>query len=64
MLIPYIDLMVSPRMPWRRHKRVHGNMTDIMAVIGLIQLERYEGLLNGRKEIIEMYDAAPHAADR
>ncbi len=32
------------------------NMTDIMASIGLIQLERYEGLLQRRKEIIEMYD--------
>ncbi|WHY86080.1 DegT/DnrJ/EryC1/StrS family aminotransferase [Neobacillus novalis] len=34
------------------------NMTDIMAGIGLIQLERYKGLLNRRKEIIEMYDRA------
>lgn len=32
------------------------NMTDIMAAIGLKQLERYNGLLNRRKEIIEMYD--------
>lgn len=32
------------------------NMTDIMASIGLIQLDRYEGLLDRRKEIIEMYD--------
>lgn len=32
------------------------NMTDIMASIGLIQLDRYEGLLHRRKEIIEMYD--------
>lgn len=32
------------------------NMTDIMASIGLIQLGRYEGLLQRRKEIIEMYD--------
>ncbi len=32
------------------------NMTDIMASIGLIQLERYEDLLNRRKEIISMYD--------
>lgn len=34
------------------------NMTDIMASIGLIQLDRYEGLLERRKEIIEMYDRA------
>lgn len=32
------------------------NMTDIMASIGLIQLDRYEGLLERRKEIIELYD--------
>jgi dTDP-4-amino-4,6-dideoxygalactose transaminase len=32
------------------------NMTDIMASIGLIQLNRYEGILKRRKEIIEMYD--------
>lgn len=34
------------------------NMTDIMASIGLIQLDRYKGLLQRRKEIIEMYDNA------
>lgn len=34
------------------------NMTDIMASIGLIQLDRYDGLLERRKEIIEMYDRA------
>lgn len=34
------------------------NMTDIMAGIGLKQLERYPGLLARRKEIIEKYDAA------
>ncbi|MCB7070228.1 DegT/DnrJ/EryC1/StrS aminotransferase family protein [Caldibacillus sp. 210928-DFI.2.22] len=34
------------------------NMTDIMASIGLIQLDRYEGLLERRREIIEMYDKA------
>lgn len=34
------------------------NMTDIMASIGIIQLDRYEGLLQRRKEIIEMYDCA------
>ncbi|OIJ11260.1 capsular biosynthesis protein [Anaerobacillus alkalilacustris] len=32
------------------------NMTDIMASIGLIQIDRYEGLLERRREIIEMYD--------
>ncbi|WML55190.1 DegT/DnrJ/EryC1/StrS family aminotransferase [Neobacillus sp. PS3-12] len=34
------------------------NMTDIMASIGLIQIERYESLLRRRREIIEMYDNA------
>lgn len=34
------------------------NMTDIMAVIGLKQLERYPGLLQRRAEIIRRYDAA------
>lgn len=34
------------------------NMTDIMASIGLVQLDRYEGLLERRREIIEMYDKA------
>jgi dTDP-4-amino-4,6-dideoxygalactose transaminase len=34
------------------------NMTDIMASIGLKQLDRYEGLLERRREIIEMYDRA------
>ena len=33
------------------------NMTDIMAAIGLKQLERYPGMLARRKEIIEKYDA-------
>ncbi len=32
------------------------NMTDIMAAIGLKQLERYPGLLARRKEIISRYD--------
>lgn len=32
------------------------NMTDIMAAIGLCQLERYERLLARRKEIIGQYD--------
>lgn len=34
------------------------NMTDIMAAIGLKQLERYPSLLQRRKEIIKKYDAA------
>ena len=33
------------------------NMTDIMAAIGLRQLDRYPSLLARRKEIIEKYDA-------
>lgn len=32
------------------------NMTDILAGIGLIQLNRYDRLLTRRREIIEMYD--------
>ena len=32
------------------------NMTDIMASLGLIQLDRYEGLLERRKSIIAEYD--------
>ncbi|MGM0877164.1 MAG: DegT/DnrJ/EryC1/StrS family aminotransferase [Bacillota bacterium] len=32
------------------------NMTDIMAGIGLVQLNRYESVMQRRKEIIEMYD--------
>ncbi|NLP47451.1 MAG: DegT/DnrJ/EryC1/StrS family aminotransferase [Clostridiales bacterium] len=32
------------------------NMTDILAAFGLKQLERYEGLLKRRREIIELYD--------
>lgn len=34
------------------------NMTDIMGAIGLRQLDRYEGLLERRTEIIKKYDAA------
>ena len=34
------------------------NMTDIMAAIGLRQLDRYPGLLQRRAEIIRRYDAA------
>lgn len=33
------------------------NMTDIMAAIGLAQLDRYEGMLEKRKAIISKYDA-------
>lgn len=33
------------------------NMTDIMAAIGLAQMERYGDILARRKEIIEAYDA-------
>lgn len=32
------------------------NMTDIMASIGLVQLNRYPGMLNRRKQIIGIYD--------
>ncbi|MDD2628283.1 MAG: DegT/DnrJ/EryC1/StrS family aminotransferase [Clostridia bacterium] len=34
------------------------NMTDIMAAIGLAQLERYDAMLERRKEIIEKYNNA------
>ena len=34
------------------------NMTDIMAAIGLKQLDRYSGMLRRRKEIIDVYDRA------
>lgn len=34
------------------------NMTDILASFGLIQLSRYDGLMERRREIIEMYDEA------
>jgi len=34
------------------------NMTDYAAAIGLVQLDRYEGLLARRKEIIEKYNEA------
>jgi dTDP-4-amino-4,6-dideoxygalactose transaminase len=34
------------------------NMTDIMAAIGLVQLERYPELLARRRQIIERYDEA------
>lgn len=34
------------------------NMTDIMGAIGLVQFDRYPGMLERRKEIIGKYDAA------
>lgn len=34
------------------------NMTDIMAALGLVQMERYEGMLKRRQEIVVKYDAA------
>jgi len=34
------------------------NMTDIMAAIGLVQLDRYPGLLQRRTQIIRCYDEA------
>ena len=34
------------------------NMTDYAAAIGLVQLDRYDGLLSRRKEIIRKYDDA------
>ncbi|MDP3443875.1 MAG: DegT/DnrJ/EryC1/StrS family aminotransferase, partial [Ignavibacteria bacterium] len=34
------------------------NMTDILAGFGLVQLSRYKGLMERRREIIEMYDEA------
>lgn len=38
------------------------NMTDIMAAIGLVQLERYSELLERRKKIINRYDRALDSA--
>ena len=37
------------------------NMTDIMAALGLAQMQRYEGMLSRRKEIISAYDEKFHA---
>lgn len=34
------------------------NLTDVMAALGLVQLERYPHILKRRKEIIEIYDKA------
>ncbi len=36
------------------------NMTDIMAAIGIAQLDRYDDMLYRRKSIIERYDRALH----
>lgn len=36
------------------------NMTDIQAGMGLAQLDRYEGILARRREIVEKYDKAFH----
>ncbi len=33
------------------------NMTDIMAAIGLVQLERYQEMLDKRRRLIEIYDS-------
>lgn len=32
------------------------NMTDIQAALGLVQLERYDGLLERRRKIVELYN--------
>lgn len=37
------------------------NMTDIMAALGLAQMQRYEGMLARRKEIISAYDKSLRA---
>lgn len=34
------------------------NMTDVAAALGLVQMQRYEGMLQRRREIIGRYDAA------
>jgi len=34
------------------------NMTDVAAALGLVQMKRYDGLLQRRREIISMYDKA------
>ena len=34
------------------------NMTDIMAALGLVQMERYKGILERRYEIVRRYDGA------
>ena len=37
------------------------NMTDIMAALGLVQMERYKGILERRYEIVERYNKAADA---
>lgn len=34
------------------------NMTDIMAALGLVQMQRYDGMLKRRQEIVAKYNAA------
>lgn len=34
------------------------NMTDVVAAIGLVQMQRYKGMLARRRQMIERYDAA------
>lgn len=38
------------------------NMTDVVAAIGLVQMKRYEGLMDRRHEIIRRYDAVMEEA--
>ena len=45
--------------PWYKF-----NMTDIMAAIGLRQMDRYAGLLKRRKEIDELIDFLTKVQDR
>lgn len=37
------------------------NMTDILASVGMVQLRRYQGMLDSRKHMIEVYDKAMDA---
>ncbi len=39
------------------HPAYKCNMTDIMAALGLVQLDRYEGLLQRRRKLVELYDS-------
>lgn len=39
------------------------NMTDIMAAIGLVQLERYPEILDKRRRLVEIYDKAMEKLD-
>ena len=34
------------------------NMTDVVAAIGLVQMQRYKGMLERRRKMIERYDEA------